>query len=462
MDDQFVKNLQSMWVEKFTSQTNPLPQMEVAAQGAQGAQGAQAAGTQHASQSQSQPLRLLYVGTHTHQVTGYSKVSHGILSQLAQHPWLQVTHFAFQKYQGELPQTRKQLVNTIDVGTLDKQPNSFGFTQLPAVIQKEQPHIVFIYNDLSVISQFMEAIKRAAIPRTFQIWLYIDQVYTTQHAAYIDMINKESDRIFVFTEGWRNVLKEQGVHRPIDILLHGFDADTFKPIEKAVARKALGLTEDLFLITSLNRNQPRKRLDILIMSFVELIAKYPNKPIALMCVCDKGDKGGWWLFEIYARELKLRNLDVNQFGNRLMVTSKDMIYTDDEINIIYNAADIGISCAEGEGFGLCSFEQMGIGIPQVVPAVGGYVEYCNKTNAQLVEPSWRYYLPTVQCPVGGEARVCDPHNVCLAVEEYLLNSELRLRHGTAAAATVAKYTWLYCVKNLVRRLQREWEDINDI
>jgi len=81
-----------------------------------------------------------------------------------------------------------------------------------------------------------------------------------------------------------------------------------------------------------------------------------------MCVCDKGEKGGWWIFEIFQRELKLRNVSTEMFANRLMVSSQDMIFKDEDINMFYNVADVGISTADGEGFGLCQFEQMGVGV----------------------------------------------------------------------------------------------------
>ena len=46
-------------------------------------------------------LKFMLVSTHIQQFTGYAKVSHGILEQLAKKPWLSLTHFGFQKH----PQT---------------------------------------------------------------------------------------------------------------------------------------------------------------------------------------------------------------------------------------------------------------------------------------------------------------------------------------------------------------------
>jgi D-inositol-3-phosphate glycosyltransferase len=244
----------------------------------------------------------------------------------------------------------------------------------------------------------------------------------------------------------------------MDVILHGFDSKKFFPVPRELVRKNLGLPADAFLLLSLNRNQPRKRYDLLVMAFVELVVKYPTKPIFLLCICDKGEKGGWWLFEIFQRELKMRGVAVENFGNRLMLSSNDMTFRDEDINMFYNAADLGISTADGEGFGLCNFEQMGVGVPQVVPDIGGFKEFCNETNSVLVKPKTRYYLPTAFSPVGGEANACDPHDICMGIEEYLLNTQKREAHGKAARDTILTYTWERATANLLKRMQRELED----
>lgn len=410
-------------------------------------------------------LNFMLVSTHLHQVTGYSKVSYNIINQLVKNPWLNITHYGFQRlpsrtdYEGR---TYPPSVKVYDAITLEKpSKQGFGYAELPAAIEQTKPDVVMIYNDMAVIHNFLESIKKSGIKRTFQVWLYVDQVYNCQLAGYIDLINREADRVFAFTSYWRDCLKEQGVHRPIDIIHHGFDEKMFYKMPKTMARKKLNLPEDVFTFMTVNRNQPRKRHDLLIMAFVELIVKYPNRAIALLCVCDKGEKGGWWLFEIFARELKRRNVPVERFGNRLMITQRDMDFKDDEINTFYNAADVCISTADGEGWGLCTFESMGVGTPQIVPDVGGHKEFCNADNALVVKPKFRYYLPMVFCPVGGEAEACDPHDICLAMETYVNDSELMAKHGAAAASTVKKYTWESAVKQLTRRLKQQHEDILD-
>jgi glycosyltransferase involved in cell wall biosynthesis len=406
-------------------------------------------------------LKFLLVSTHMHQFTGYSKVSHNMILELSKKPWLKLTHFGFQKMP-EVPQGYRPYPSNVEVydaaGNERPQQQGFGYQQLPEFIRRKEPDVVMIYNDLSVVTRFLEEIRKSGIPRTFKIWVYCDQVYSTQLQPFLDILNRDADLVFTFSNGWKKCLKEQGITRPMDVITHGFDKDKFFPIPRELARKQMNLPIDRFIFLNLNRNQPRKRYDILLMAFVELIAKYPTKPIYLFCVCDKGEKGGWDLFGLYKRELILRKIPVEQFSDRLMVSSVDMVFRDEDINMFYNAANVGINTADGEGWGLCNFEQMGVGVPQVVPDIGGFKEFCNASNSVLVKPTVRYHLPMVYCPVGGEAQACTPHAVCLAMEEYVLNSSKIEEHGKVARETVLKYNWPNCLSNLVKRLEREKED----
>jgi glycosyltransferase involved in cell wall biosynthesis len=412
--------------------------------------------------SSTKKLRFMMVSTHIQQFTGYSKVSEGILQQLSRLPWIELVHFGFQRHPQTPPQFRPYpaSVEVVDAAALENPPQQgFGYQALVETIRKKNPHVVMIYNDMAVVTRFLEEIRKSGIQRTFKVWIYCDQVYDCQHQGMIDLLNRDADRIFAFTSYWKKQLKDQGITRPLSILGHGFDPKTFFTVPRDMARKSLKLPEDAFVIMSLNRNQPRKRPDIMIIAFVELVVKYPTKPIVLLCISDKGEKGGWWLFELFVRELKKRSVPIEQFGNRLMISSQDMVFKDEDINVLYNIADVGISTAEGEGWGLCTFEQMGVGIPQVVPDVGGYKEYCTDENSVVVKPKYRYYLPSVYSPVGGEAHVCDPHDVCMALEEYVNDSEKRKKHGAKAKETVLGYTWEKATKELIGRLEEERNEL---
>jgi len=412
------------------------------------------------SEETSKKVKLLIVSTHTNQVNGYSKVVLNLLQQLATHSWLQLVHFGTQKMvNADLNRTVPSSVKQIDGTALEKEKQTgFAFSELPAVINTEKPDIVMIYNDLAVIGTYIESIRKAIEVRTFKIWAYVDLTYLAPPQPMIDILNRDVERVFCFTKGWKDVLKSSGITRPVDVLNHGIDSLMFRSIQKEVARQQLGLPKDVFLFTSINKNIPRKRLDLLIISFVKLIVRFPTKNIFMLIVADKGDQGGFSLFEIYAREIKVHGGSVDMFGNRLLITSKDTCYRDEDINMLYNCGDAGVSCAEGEGFGLCSFEQMSLGVPQIVPDINGYNEYCHSDNSLMVKPAMRAYIPQAHNSVMGEAQLVNPEDFSKAMERYVFDDDLRRLHGRLGKEKVATYTWSKVVTTLVKRLRAAQEE----
>ena len=418
------------------------------------------AGPANVSETGGKKIKVLIVSTHINQVNGYSKVTLNILQQLAAQPWISLVHFGTQKLaNGDLGRKYPTGVKVIDGTAMEKQKMAgFAFSELPGVITSEKPDIVFIYNDLSVICGYIEEIRKAIQNRFFGLWAYVDSNYKSQPQPLIDILNRDVERIFCFTKFWKEEIKSQGITRPVDVMNHGINTQMVRPIPKDLARQSLGLPKDVFLFSSINLNMPRKRLDILVMSFVKLIVRFPVKPIFMLVVADKGDKGGYQLFEIFSRELKLAGATTDTFGNRLLITSSNTCYKDDDINLLYNCADVGVSCAEGEGWGLCSFEQMSIGIPQIVPEIGGYTEYCNNNNSIMVKPKMRYYIPQVHNTVTGEAQIVDTEDVAKAMERYVFDEDLRKLHGKLAKEKISEYTWDRCCSTLIKRLKALQEE----
>lgn len=412
------------------------------------------------AEESSKKVKLLIVSTHTNQINGYSKVVLNLLQQLATHSWLQLVHFGTQKMvNADLNRTVPSSVKQIDATALEKEKQTgFAFSELPAVINSEKPDIVLIYNDLAVIGTYIESIRKAIENRPFKIWAYVDLTYLAPPQTMIDILNRDVERVFCFTKGWKDVIKASGITRPVDVLNHGVDSLMFRSITKEVARQQLGLPKDVFLFTSINKNIPRKRLDLLIISFVKLIVRFPTKNIFMLIVADKGDQGGFPLFEIYAREIKVHGGSVDMFGNRLLITSKDTCYRDEDINMLYNCGDAGVSCAEGEGFGLCTFEQMSLGVPQIVPDINGYNEYCHSDNSLMVKPAMRAYIPQAHNTVTGEAQLVSPDDFSKAMERYVFDEDLRRLHGRLAKEKVATYTWSKVSTTLVKRLRAAQEE----
>jgi len=398
-------------------------------------------------------LNLLVISTHVYQTSGYSKISYGLLKELAKHPFLNITHFGIQGIEGL--KGSRAYPPTVRVWPLDTSvEQGFGFSQVAKAIEDTNPHVIFIYNDIGVIKAYMDKI----VPSSCKIWLYVDQIYETIPVSYVPILNK-ADRLFTFTKGWKDLFKKAGVTKPIDVLTHGFDRTLFPSFSRDDCRDIMKIPKDVFLFMNINRNQPRKHYDLLVMAFVDLILKHPEKPIFLMCVCDNGESGGYQIFDIFTNELAKRGANLDMFTNRLIQSSRNLTFSDEEVGLFYQVADVGVTCTDGEGFGLCAFESMGLGVPQVLPGILGHREFCSATNSLIVEPTTRLYNPLAVSPLVSEITLVNEKAFAAGMETYLLDTELRRAHGLAAAATVAAYTWPTVTEGLIKRLTLLYEEI---
>ena len=119
-------------------------------------------------------VRFMLVSTHVKQYTGYSKISYGILQELAKVPNLELTHFGFQKHPQVPPDYRPYPngVEEIDAAALEVPfEQGFAYKALVEVVKKKNPHVIMIYNDMAVVTRFLEEIRKVANPRPFKVWI---------------------------------------------------------------------------------------------------------------------------------------------------------------------------------------------------------------------------------------------------------------------------------------------------
>ncbi|GAX83301.1 hypothetical protein CEUSTIGMA_g10727.t1 [Chlamydomonas eustigma] len=265
-------------------------------------------------------------------------------------------------------------------------------------------------------------------------------VYLNQKKAYIENLNKSADAVIVFTEFWKTTIIDQGLTLPTYVLEHGFDGVRYFPIPKDIARTYLGLDQNDFLVLNLNRNQPRKRWDTCMKAWAEVVSRAPNSRMKL--VIGTAMHGSWDLLEIYERELKKRSLTLELGMKHIVVLDRPNMLSDFDINVLYNATDLGINTCDGEGFGLCNFEHAALGIPQVVPRIGGFLDFFDDNNSTLVFPSIAYYVDSSRDSVGGEALMCSYTDFAIAIESYHNDQNLRKTHGDSCRSTIPKkYDW---------------------
>lgn len=347
-------------------------------------------------------MRFVLVSTHIDQTTGYSKVSHNLIKQLSTlSPKVKTFHFGFQRHPNR-PTMRKYPDGVVPYDAAaneDPREEGFGYNKIHEYLEMVNPDVVMIYNDPYTIARFIDSMKHERGKSSYQLWLYVDQVYTGIAQPLIDILHKHADRIYCFTETWKKRFLEYGPFPDVRVLGHAVDATVFtcmSPDARKNVRTNLAIPEDAVVFLNANRNSQRKRLDLTIAGFVGLLKNNPTKPYYLVIASNLQPNSGAYYDtqRIFMEELKENGMDVQTFARRFLLidTSPPNVWSDEAINQLYNAADAGINTSDGEGFGLCQLEHMYTGAPQIVTDVGAYRDFMDSSVAEFIPSNGKFYF----------------------------------------------------------------------
>ena len=386
-------------------------------------------------------MRFVLVSTHVDQTTGYSKVSHALLKQLATlSPKVKTFHFGFQRHPARA-NVRKvpDGVTAYDAAANeDPKEEGFGFNKIHEYLEMVNPDVVMIYNDPITIYRFIESMKYEPGKSPYRLWIYLDQLYEGIAPQIIDILRKSVERIYCFSEFWKRVFLEYGPAPDVRILEHAVDPKTFSSLPADARhgiRKSVNLSNDAIVLLNANRNSQRKRLDLTIQGFVRALARNPK--LHLMIASNLNPQTGAYydVQRIYAEELKLLGLDQVQYMRNLILvdTSAPNVIDDDGVNQMYNLTDIGINTSDGEGFGLCQLEHLYTGAPQVVTELGAYKAFMDEKVAAFVPATGRSYFAGGM-PHGFWYPTYDPEEVSKKIE-YVVE------HLKEMKADVAKHSF---------------------
>lgn len=417
--------------------------------------------------------RVMICGTYpVGQSNGYSRVMYYISKYLGLKKDIKLTVYGFQNYQQTAGSSQRNEIPTDVVlhdalATENPKRQGFGEKEIVSFIHEHPQDMIIIFNDMVITSALATNIVKNISPeyrKNLKLVSYMDQVYPYQKKQYIDLLNEHFDAVVAFTPYWESVARSLGLKESIPTYYfpHGFDHKLYYPIERKYARIYFNIPQDAFVVLNLNRNQPRKRWDHTIMAWADVVSRFlelrskdhikaarpPRLMIGTMV------QGFWELLEVYENELRKRGITMEQGKEFIISLAKPQQISDRDINILYNACDIGINTCEGEGFGLCQFEHAAVGCPQVAPNIGGFKDYLHKNNSTLVEPKWYYYIDKQRDGIGGYAEVSDPKDFADAIWNYYLNPEIVKQHGACARKEIlTDYRWETMVNHFHRIIQ---------
>ena len=289
--------------------------------------------------------------------TGFARVTHSVIEHLSKDN--EIVLFAM-NYNGD----PHGLPYKVYPAAAHNPNDRFGIGRIQSVVQHEKPDIVICLNDIWIVNQVWERIHLLKSMHDFKFIAYFpidSEWYTSPMLRYV----KDFDFSVTFTVEQASRLMAHGVKpKKLGVIPHGLDQKKFYQIDQNEARKQLGLPPDKFIVFNGNRNQPRKNIDQTIKAFAEFAG---NKDDVLLYL-HMGEKDlGWAVKEVFESEMRRRGQDPTA---KLCLTPH-MNYmqapSDERLNLIYNAVDIGINTANGEGWGLVPFEHAMCKKPQIVP-----------------------------------------------------------------------------------------------
>lgn len=234
----------------------------------------------------------------------------------------------------------------------------------------------------------------------------------------------------------------------ITVIPHGVDNEVFHYVDKATARKAFGFSDEWFIVGNVNRNQPRKRLDLMIKAFSEFAKDKPNARLLLHDPLPSKHEG-WDLIQ-----LATERYDV---GDKLLLNGTDMKGKNlsvEELNLLYNSLDVMVNSGGGEGWGLPTHESACCRVPQIVPNWSATAEIW-KDSAILIDIAASVHQPVINT----EQCVIDTDHLVTELSKMYFDTDHRMNVAAACHATATKeiYNWDNIAKTFIDMFNRAAE-----
>lgn len=332
--------------------------------------------------SRERPRRVLVVG-HGAVATGFSRVIHALIESLS--GAYEFHHFATNH-------SSERVAGSWPVYGNPDPLDPFGLDRLVELVSQVRAEIVLFLHDLWFCAMHSARIASMSGRPATIAYCPVDGVLTRpelyralagfdQIVAYNEFGRTQLDRI---TEGGLSLSAHCALGR-IEVIPHGVDRSTFFSLsphdiaDRGYAKRALfgeRASELRFVVLNASKHDSRKCIDLTIDGFARFARDKPSDVRLYLHTRAEAES-------VDLRVL-MRRAGVSQ---RLITTSgwlaEHPVVEDATLNLIYNAADVGVNTSSGEAWGLISLEHAATGAPQVVPCHSGCAELWSSTATTL-------------------------------------------------------------------------------
>jgi len=311
-------------------------------------------------------VKLIAIGFNT-DGTGLTRVMQNIMRRLADRHEI---HYLAIGYCGETIRDRGLTIYPTNL----KGGDVFAAFQAKRLIEEIDPALVFIHQDIWTFGQYLRVLGPCRGRLKIVCYIPLDGKITNEvDAAPL----QHADRVVTYTQFARNEFegafgrlreKSGGEFPAVEIIAHGVDRDRFHPLPqllqtsfaaRAEAKRKvfadLADPENSFIVLNASRADKRKRLDLTIEGFARFAA---GKPGNVRLCLHHGVASG-------PQKDQIRSL-VERFELKERVYLNPLaggVVDDGELNLLYNACDVGISTSMGKAGGLSASSTA----PQVQP-----------------------------------------------------------------------------------------------
>jgi glycosyltransferase involved in cell wall biosynthesis len=228
--------------------------------------------------------RILWVSEASFLATGFSVLTHEILSRLYSTDKYEIAELGSYakssdprslyvpwKFYGAIPEDNEEFyINLYN----NSQLGQFGESMFEKACLDFQPDIVVDVRDWWMAEWQLRSPFR---PYYKLVWMpTVDG--EPQRLEWLDSYSR-ADLILTYSKYGKNVLEREapGRIRVFDVVSTGANHEMFKPIDKQKARQALGIKQDINLVMTVMRNQRRKLFPDLIEAFSAFLKKCDNE-----------------------------------------------------------------------------------------------------------------------------------------------------------------------------------------
>lgn len=325
----------------------------------------------------------------------------------------------------------------------DKSNNQVLASAFNTLVQQWRPDIVFTLEDVPVLSW----IPTVPLRKTFKWIAYFPLDGGPIPSTWVSII-KNMDRIITYSNYAKKLVNKQVPEKKAEMIYHGVDLSTFKPIhDKSDIRQAYGL-RDKFVVGCVARNQMRKNLPALIKSFAEF--SKDKDDVALYMHTVPYEVFGWNLNEI---------IEMHGLAGKVYMTSgisPGIGVSDKTLATIYNLFDIKVLPTNGEGFGLPILEAHACGIPVLVTNYSACSELTVGPQERIKVNA--YFTNNM----GYEHAIVDNKDMVKKMNYFYNNREAINEYGLKGIEMANKLIWADLTEKFVDVIREESKSANSI